>query len=193
MAELCQNPICLGCQGLLFERKERFRTYVEEEAPWHKTLVETIDLSRMPLNPTKEEIETRLQQEKVVQEVQIKRDVAKIIAGGNLEGLEKSVKDIVEKISGTSQNDLIHYIALRRAGWRTKCHAGRGAGNLKDPLHGRYKLVGHDAVPVEDLIEWAMWLESADRQVRLTRVGPTTISTVFLGLDHSYGGGPPHS
>jgi hypothetical protein len=36
---------------------------VEEEAPWHKTLVETIDLSRMPLNPTKEEIETRLPQE----------------------------------------------------------------------------------------------------------------------------------
>jgi hypothetical protein len=55
-----------------------------------------------------------LQQEKFAQEVQIKRDVAKIMAGGNLDGLEKSVKDIVEKISGTSQNDLIHYIALRR-------------------------------------------------------------------------------
>jgi hypothetical protein len=68
----------------------------------------------MPLNPTKEEIETRLQQEKFVQEVQIKRDVSKILASGNLEGLEKNVKDIVEKISGTSQNDLIHYIALRR-------------------------------------------------------------------------------
>jgi hypothetical protein len=36
------------------------------------------------------------------------------MAGGRLEALEKNVSGIVQKISGTSQNDLIHYIALRR-------------------------------------------------------------------------------
>ena len=75
---------------------------------------EKIDLSGMPLNPSDEEIESRLQKEKFTEEAQIKRDVSKILASGNLEGLEKNVKDIVEKISGTSQNDLIHYIAMRR-------------------------------------------------------------------------------
>ena len=38
------------------KKKERFRVYGEEEAPWHNTLVETIDLSTMPLNFTNEEI-----------------------------------------------------------------------------------------------------------------------------------------
>jgi hypothetical protein len=113
-AQIAKEAVGADIVGRQEKKKECFRSYVEEEAPWHKTLVETIDLSKMPLNPTKEEIETRLQQEKFVQEVQIKSDVSKILASGNLEGLEKNVKDIVEKISGTSQNDLIHYIALRR-------------------------------------------------------------------------------
>ena len=113
-AQIAKEAAGTDIVGRQEKKKERFRNYVEEEAPWHKTLVETIVLSRMPLNPSKEEIETRLQQEKFVQEVQIKRDVSKILASGNLEGLEKNVKDIVEKISGTSQNDFIHYITLRR-------------------------------------------------------------------------------
>jgi hypothetical protein len=87
---------------------------VEEEAPWHRVLLEKIDLSGMPLNPSNEEIESRLQKEKFTQEVQIKRDVSKILSSGDLEVLEQSVKDIIEKISGASRNDLIHYIAMRR-------------------------------------------------------------------------------
>ncbi|MBS1854362.1 MAG: sensor histidine kinase [Acidobacteria bacterium] len=96
------------------KKKERVHTYVADEAPWHRVLLDKLDLSRMPLNPSKEEIEARLQQEKFVQEAQIKREVSKILASGNLEGLEQSVKEIVERISGTSRNDLIHYIAMRR-------------------------------------------------------------------------------
>src|ERR1017187_6993968 len=57
------------------KKKERVHTYVADEAPWHRVLLDKLDLSRMPLNPSKEEIETRLQQEKFVQEAQIKRDV----------------------------------------------------------------------------------------------------------------------
>lgn len=46
-------------------------------------------------------------------------------------------------------------------------------------------------VPVHDLIEWANWMEYADRhnlrQVADTRIESTgdRVSTVFLGLDHS--------
>jgi|SRR5882762_6101347 len=55
---------------------------------------------------------------------------------------------------------------------------------------GKYILGGHDghtAVPCEDLIQWATWFENAaNRRVRLTQVGPYEVSTVFLGLDHSF-------
>ena len=42
-----------------------------------------------------------------------------------------------------------------------------------------YKLVGHQAVPVNDLIEWARWFETADLRVALTELDLGTISTVF--------------
>lgn len=96
------------------KKKERVQSYVDEEAPWHKAILDKIDLSGMPYSPTNEEIETRLQKEKFAQEIEIKRDVAKLLAESNFDSVKESVLEIVSKISGTSKNDLIHYIALRR-------------------------------------------------------------------------------
>jgi hypothetical protein len=96
------------------KKMELVQSYVDEEAPWHKTMLDKIDLSGMPCNPTNEEIETRLQKEKFTQEIEIKRDVAKLLAENNFENVKESVLEIVGKISETSKNDLIHYIALRR-------------------------------------------------------------------------------
>lgn len=45
-----------------------------------------------------------------------------------------------------------------------------------------------------DLMRWAQWWESADKQRILahTHVGNILVSTVFLGLDHRhFGEGPP--
>lgn len=43
-----------------------------------------------------------------------------------------------------------------------------------------------------DLLEWAAWFETADRHVAKTSVNDeVNVSTVFLGLDHSFGEGPP--
>ena len=102
--------------GLRQERKRaRVQTYVDEEAPWHKELLSKIDLSEMPHNPTAEEIETRLQKEKLSQELSIKGDMARILSEENLEDVKESVAEIVKKISDTSKNDLTHYIALRKS------------------------------------------------------------------------------
>lgn len=42
-----------------------------------------------------------------------------------------------------------------------------------------------------DLMAWARWLETADRHVAKDAIGEVSISTVFLGLDHSFGSGAP--
>lgn len=39
--------------------------------------------------------------------------------------------------------------------------------------------------------EWGAWFETADRTVAKTKVGEATVSTVFLAVNHSFGGGPP--
>ena|SRR5882672_8300506 len=77
----------------------------------------------------------------------------------------------------------------------TRCHFHLGAhraGFLGATVNGRYKLVGHEAVLVEDLIEWAVWLQTAERRVAFDEITPDVkVSTVFLGLDHRIGQGPP--
>ncbi|MGC2658832.1 MAG: hypothetical protein WA324_12815 [Bryobacteraceae bacterium] len=51
-----------------------------------------------------------------------------------------------------------------------------------------YILVGQSIVPEPDLLTWARWFETAKRHVALTELpGGVKVSTVFLGLDHSFG------
>jgi len=42
-----------------------------------------------------------------------------------------------------------------------------------------------------DLLKWAAWFDGAVRRVASDDVGDASVSTVFLGLDHDFGGGPP--
>ena len=58
-------------------------------------------------------------------------------------------------------------------------------------MTGRYILEGHEPVAEPDLLTWALWLETADRHVCDSFQGDVRVSTVFLGLDHSFGHGPP--
>lgn len=96
------------------KKEDRIKAYVQEQAPWHNEILEKLDFSTIPINPSEEEIETILQKEKYIQEVKIKSEVKKILAEGNLADIKANVTEIVKKISGSSKNDLVHYIALRR-------------------------------------------------------------------------------
>jgi hypothetical protein len=56
-----------------------------------------------------------------------------------------------------------------------------------------YTLDGHTPVPAEEVKTWSKWFDEADRRVAKTILeGGVFVSTVFLGVDHSWGGfGPP--
>ena len=55
-----------------------------------------------------------------------------------------------------------------------------------------YVLDGKKAVPVETVQEWAAQFQSSKRIVKQEMISDVKISTVFLGLDHSFlGVGPP--
>ena len=54
-----------------------------------------------------------------------------------------------------------------------------------------YKLDGTKVIPCDNLIEWGEWFEKADRQVALTELEGVRVSTIFLGIDHSFGNGKP--
>lgn len=56
----------------------------------------------------------------------------------------------------------------------------------------RYAILdGKTVKPVDDVLEWARWFESTDRHVAKDEFGDIRVSTVFLGLNHAFGDGPP--
>lgn len=40
---------------------------------------------------------------------------------------------------------------------------------------------------IEDIKDWGAWMETSKRSLKVTNVGDYFVSTVFLGLDYSFG------
>lgn len=58
----------------------------------------------------------------------------------------------------------------------------------------RFYTLNEAGEPTEcpDVTTWGRWMQTANRTVDKTTVGPYLVSTVFLGLDHSFNDhGPP--
>lgn len=96
------------------KKKERVQSYVNEEAPWHRLLLNSVDLSSMPYNPSNEDIELRLQKEKYQQEVKVKASIRKIIEKSSDDDFNENLAELVGQISEASKNDLVHYVAFRK-------------------------------------------------------------------------------
>jgi hypothetical protein len=48
-------------------------------------------------------------------------------------------------------------------------------------------------IPERDMVRWAVWFASAERRIALTEFAWGAVSTVFLGLDHSFNLDPMRS
>lgn len=54
-------------------------------------------------------------------------------------------------------------------------------------MRGHYILdENKEPQPCQDILAWARWFNTADRRVAFTQIGDVEVSTVFLGLDHSF-------
>ncbi|MEM9966217.1 MAG: ATP-binding protein [Asticcacaulis sp.] len=99
-------------------RKERKKTrideYVANDAPWHRLISQDADFSSLPMNPSPQEIEIHLQRAKFEKEINVRREVAEILANTETDELKQKVVEVVDKISQTSKNDLIHYVSMRK-------------------------------------------------------------------------------
>ena len=57
----------------------------------------------------------------------------------------------------------------------------------------KYILRDGNVVPEPNALAWAKWFEDSrnERQIAKDSIGAALVSTVFLGLDHSFGGATP--
>lgn len=71
-----------------------------------------------------------------------------------------------------------------------QCILDEAKADMRQPLMYILDADGNP-VPVEDADEWSLWYGTADRVVAQTQIGKFGVSTVFLGIDHNFYGGPP--
>lgn len=97
------------------ERKAaRIEEYIETEAPWHRILSHETDFASLPMRPSPEEIELHLQAAKFQRETQTRAQVRELLESEDPDVLREQVVRVVESISQTSKNDLIHYVSMRK-------------------------------------------------------------------------------
>lgn len=46
-------------------------------------------------------------------------------------------------------------------------------------------------VRCNDILKWGAWFQTHSNKVKVTRLNNYSVSTIFLGIDHSWGGGVP--
>lgn len=108
--------MAVGDEITVRQEKKRLRVqeYVDDDAPWHKSLLKSVDLSGVSYRPSKEEIELVFQKEKFRVEANISNKVAHILKDENIDVLKEDITEVVQQISESSKNDLMHYIVFRR-------------------------------------------------------------------------------
>jgi len=124
------------------KKAERIRSYVEQKAPWHRVLSTRVDFSKLPMNPSDEDIELHLQASKFQMEVKARAAVQEVLANPDPKALDAEAARIVHLVSETNKNDLIHYVSLR------KCVIDLFAKALEKDENGKYKSEGavHDII-----------------------------------------------
>ncbi|MGO0305022.1 ATP-binding protein [Endozoicomonas acroporae] len=114
-AELAISAVSNDVQARRERKTQRIKNYVEEQAPWHRSLMGKIDVTDLAYNATDEQIEGKLQSEKYRLEVKTRGAVKHLLESEKTEDLKHKTSEIVQMVSDTSKNDLAHYISMRRS------------------------------------------------------------------------------
>jgi len=113
-ASLAREAVAAQVVSRQERKRERIQTYVEERAPWHKALLRTVNMAAFPSSPTDAEIEALLHREKFKLEVRVRDDVAALLASEDPGELTAKAAELVSRVSESSKNELVHYVALRK-------------------------------------------------------------------------------
>jgi hypothetical protein len=141
-AEIAQSAV--GAE--IIERKRRkearIADYVSTDAPWHRTLANEVDFDALPMRPSNQDIELHLQKKKYEKEIQTRSQVAALLKSENPDELGEKIVQLIDSISDTSKNDLIHYVSMR------KCVLDLFSKSLEIDADGKHKSEGdvHDII-----------------------------------------------
>ncbi len=141
-AEIAQAAVGAEIAERKQRKQARISEYVTSQAPWHRKLSAEVDFSALPMRPSNQDIEIHLQRRKFEKEMATRAQVAAILEAEGPSELDGKINQVMESISETSKNDLIHYVSMR------KCVLDLFSKALEIGDDGRHKSEGevHDII-----------------------------------------------
>ncbi len=95
-------------------KREHVQEYVDQNAPWLKNVLAQSDLADLPWNATPERMHEYLEAKQLSHHGDIRKEVNKIISAGSLDVSESNISEIADRVTASSKDDLIRYIAFRK-------------------------------------------------------------------------------
>jgi len=141
-AEIAQSAMGSEIAARKQRKEARIADYISSDAPWHRTLANEVDFSALPMRPSNQDIELHLQKKKYEKEVSTRTQVAAVLKSDKPGELSEKISQLMENISDTSKNDLIHYVSMR------KCILDLFSKSLEIDTDGKHKSEGdvHDII-----------------------------------------------
>lgn len=141
-AEIAQSALGSEITERKSRKQARIADYVTAEAPWHRTLANEVDFDALPMRPSNQDIELHLQKKKYEKEIKTRSQVAALLKSENPDELGEKILQLMDSISDTSKNDLIHYVSMR------KCVLDLFSKSLEIDVDGKHKSEGdvHDII-----------------------------------------------
>ncbi len=141
-AEIAQSAMGTEIAERKRRKEVRIAEYVSNDAPWHRILAKEVDFSALPMKPSNQDIELHLQKKKYEKEVATRTQVAALLNSENPDELGEKISQLIERISDSSKNDLIHYVSMR------KCVLDLFSKSLEIGADGKHKSEGevHDII-----------------------------------------------
>ena len=97
------------------DKKAKVEDYVNTETPWYKSIIDSVDLSKLQTNPSSDEIEFILHTHAHNRNVEIKKRIQAILLKTDVNGLSEAVQSILSEIHETNKDDLIQYVVRRKS------------------------------------------------------------------------------
>lgn len=101
------------------EKRNKVMNYINTSAPWHRSLVNDLEMDSIPMGISEFDIEMRLQKVKFEREQDIRISLHELQEDTKheetiIENIQEQVRELAEKISIASKNDLAHYVCTRK-------------------------------------------------------------------------------
>jgi len=95
------------------KKRERVKQYVNNSAPWHRGIIQRIQMESIPYHASDEQIEMLLQKAKFEEDTKNRISIKEYLDSESNE-TESDLSLLISKITDSGKDDLVHYVCTRR-------------------------------------------------------------------------------